>query len=175
MATSSFFENKIVVGLGNPGPKYEQTLHNVGFMILDNYFVLDASLWQDEKNFHSHIARIGSTIFVKPQTYMNDSGKAISKILNYYKKQPDELVVIHDDVDLEFGKIKLVKNRGSAGHHGIDNTLEKLGTLDFYRIRVGVGRPQESKFDVLDYVLSRISDEKKQELFKSFEMFLKTV
>ncbi len=175
MEMNSFFENKVVVGLGNPGTKYDQTLHNIGFMILDHFFVLDASLWREEKNFLSQIAKIGNTLFVKPQTYMNDSGKAISKILNYYKKQPDELVVIHDDVDLEFGKIKLVKNRGTAGHHGIDDTLEKLGTLDFYRIRVGVGRPQESKFDVLDYVLSRIPDEKKQELFKSFEMFLKTV
>lgn len=172
---NNFFNNKIVIGLGNPGTKYQNTLHNVGFLILDNFFVLDPTCWHEEKQFHSEVCRQDNTIFVKPQTYMNDSGKAISKILNFYKKSPDDLVVLHDDVDLEFGKIKLVKNRGTAGHHGIEDTSLKLGTLDFYRIRIGVGRPLNNTFDVHDYVLSNISQEKKDELFKSFEMFLKTV
>jgi PTH1 family peptidyl-tRNA hydrolase len=175
MGTNKFFEDKIVVGLGNPGAKYEDTLHNVGFMVLDNFFVPTPDLWQTEKQFHSLVARYNGSIFVKPQTYMNDSGKAISKILNYYKKSPEQLVVVHDDVDLDFGVIKLVKNSGTAGHHGIEDTSAKLGTLDFYRIRIGIGRPQNHNFDVHDYVLSTLSLERRQELFKNFELFLKTV
>ena len=172
---NNFFHDKIVVGLGNPGSKYQNTLHNVGLLILDNFFVQDSTLWQKESQFHSYVARNNSTFFVKPQTYMNDSGKAISKILNFYKKSPQDLVVIHDDVDLPFSQIKLVKNRGTAGHHGIEDTSAKLGTLDFYRIRIGVGRPENNLFDVHDYVLSNIDDAKKAQLFENFEMFLKTV
>jgi len=175
MAMPDFFANKVVAGLGNPGSKYENTFHNVGFMLLDNYFVHDTSSWRQEKNFNSLIAKSETTLFVKPLTYMNDSGKAISKVLNFYKKTPQDLIVIHDDVDLAFGKIKLVRNRGSAGHHGIDSVNELLGTTDYYRIRVGVGRPTLNTYDVLDYVLSTITNEKRQELFKSFELFLKTV
>ena len=175
MVTNKFFDSKIIVGLGNPGPKYENTLHNIGFILLDTFFVPEGISWREERDFKSLICAAGTALLVKPLTFMNNSGTAVAKILNFYKKSSKDLIVIHDDVDLEFGKIRTVTNRGSAGHHGVEDIAEKIGTLDFCRIRIGVGRPNDARFDVEDYVLTKLPNDKLELLKQSFEKFLKTV
>ncbi len=170
-----FFINKLIVGLGNPGEKYTNTRHNIGFIILDNFFVHESGTWLKQAQFKSLVLKTDSSILVKPQTFMNGSGEAVSKILNFYKKGPEDLVVIHDDVDLDLGRIKLAKNSGSAGHHGIESIKEHLGTLDFYRLRIGVGRPIQVGFDIESYVLQAFLQDEKEQILKSFDTFVKTL
>ena len=173
--SSQFFSNKLIVGLGNPGEKYTNTRHNIGFIILDTFFVHETDTWLKQAQFKSLVLKTDSSILVKPQTFMNGSGEAVSKILNFYKKSPEDLVVIHDDVDLDLGRIKLAKNSGSAGHHGIESIKEHLGTLDFYRLRIGVGRPVQVGFDIESYVLQAFSQDEKEQILKSFDTFVKTL
>ena len=175
METNSFINGKLVVGLGNPGNKYKNTKHNIGFILLDTLITQDSRSWLKKSNLNSEIIKIDKTIFAKPLTFMNDSGIAVSKILSFYKLNINDLIVIHDDADLELGRIKLAKNSSSAGHHGIESIHQKLGTLDFYRIRIGIGRPQESKFVLHDYVLSDFKPEDLDLIIKNFESFLKTI
>lgn len=166
---------RVIVGLGNPGEKYEKTRHNVGFILL-NIFAKDLNApWTFDKGFNADIAKLDDLILVKPQTYMNSSGSSIVKILNYFKISADNLVVIHDDVDLVFGDIKYKKGSGAAGHHGVEDTKEKLNTLDFWRVRVGIGRPQDNKFRVEDYVLTQFSNEEYLTLTKEIASKAKTI
>lgn len=163
---------KLVVGLGNPGSKFDCTRHNAGFMLL-NAFVArltnDGVVWLEETKFKSHIFRSEEVLFVKPQTYMNLVGEAVSKIVQFYKVDLNDVLVIHDDVDLKFGEVKLKKSSGSAGHHGVEDLFSKLGGSEFWRLRVGVGRPENNKFQVEDYVLQKFSEEEIESLKKLFE------
>jgi PTH1 family peptidyl-tRNA hydrolase len=137
---------RIMIGLGNPGKKYDNTPHNVGFEAIDglaeenNFPEFKAS-----KKFRAQISEKEDVILAKPQTFMNESGKCASALVNFYKTK--DLIIIHDDIDLEIGKIKVSKNRGSAGHKGVESIIKELGTKDFTRIRIGVSR--ENKPDVL--------------------------
>ena len=163
---------KAIVGLGNPGEKFEYTKHNTGFLILNAFAakeVGDGVVWLDESKFRSHIIRFGSDLFVKPQTFMNKVGEAVSKLIRFYNVDLNNLLVIHDDVDLAFGEYKLKKSSGSAGHHGVEDLFSKLGSSDFWRLRVGVGRPDDNKFDVEDYVLQRFTDLELEKLKEMFE------
>ncbi len=163
---------KIIVGLGNHGDKYEYTKHNTGFLILNAFVskkVGDGVVWLEESRFRSHVFRLNDILFVKPQTFMNRVGEAVSKILKFYKVELNDLLVVHDDVDLEFGDHKLKKSSGSAGHHGVEDLFSKLGSSDFWRLRVGVGRPLDNKFDIEDYVLEKFSDDELVELKQMFE------
>jgi len=121
----------LIVGLGNPGKKYEKTRHNVGFRVVDELAK------QKTREF----------IIAKPQTFMNNSGKAIKALLNFYKTEPENLWVIHDDIDLPLGKFKISKGRGSAGHKGVESIIKELKTKDFWRIRIGIcpktGKPKQ--------------------------------
>ena len=173
--SSQFFSNKLIVGLGNPGEKYTNTRHNIGFIILDTFFVHGTDKWLKQAQFKSLVLKTDASIFAKPQTFMNNSGEAVSKILNFYKKGPEDLVVIHDDVDLDLGRIKLAKNSGSAGHHGIESIAQHIGTLDFYRLRIGVGRPVQVGFDIESYVLQAFLQDEKEQILKSFDTFVKTL
>lgn len=163
---------KLVVGLGNPGEKYEYTRHNAGFLVL-NAFVAkkggDGVVWLDETRFQSHIFHLGDTIFAKPQTFMNESGEAVTKLLHYYKIELNDLLVVHDDVDLEFGKYKLKQSESSAGHHGVEDIISRVGSEHFWRLRLGVGRPADKRFNVEDYVLQKFSDDELDELKALFE------
>lgn len=172
---TNFFDSKLVVGLGNPGTKYANTKHNIGFILLDMLLTHHDPTWLGKKNLKSEIFKLGTSVFAKPQTYMNASGEAVVKLLNFYKYSVADLLVIHDDADLELGRIKLAKNSGSAGHHGIESISGMLKTLDFTRLRIGVGRPANSKFDLHDYVLSEFTVEEKELILKNFETFLKTI
>ncbi len=161
---------RIIVGLGNPGTKYKRTRHNVGFIILNELAERLGLNWAEEKKFNAEIARgeyEGEEILlVKPLTYMNLSGECVSLICSYYKEKLENIIVIHDEVDLPFGEIRKQFARGTAGHHGIENIVEKLGTNEFFRIRIGVGRPEDKRYEVNDWVLSDFTEEELNELKK---------
>ena len=148
---------KIIVGLGNPGEKYVKTRHNIGFMVVDELAKkLSSSKFKftKENKFNAEILKCQyqneEILLVKPQTMMNASGLALAKIQRFYKiKELNDLWVIHDDLDLSIGKIKIVKGHGSAGHHGIDSIINELKTDDFVRFRIGIGFSGRAE----DYVL----------------------
>ncbi len=154
----------LVVGLGNPGSKYNMTRHNVGFMFLDYLsteydFNFSDSKWQAK----AALSRLfqNKILFLKPETFMNLSGMAVVAAALYYKIAPEQIVVIHDDLDLEVGRIKLAFNRGDGGHRGIRSITQQLGTRKFSRIKIGIGRPQ-GRMPVENYVLSKFSLEEKE-------------
>ena len=154
---------KLIVGLGNPGKEHSVNRHNIGFIILDN-FIKDFGSFESSPKFHGEIFKIGDTQFLKPQTYMNLSGKPVSEICSFYKISPSEIIVIQDELDLEFGKVKLSTGSGDAGHNGIKDIISKLGTKDFTRLRFGVGRP-EGYQPVEDYVLSDFSQSELEAIY----------
>lgn len=159
---------KLVVGLGNPGDSYRNSRHNAGCIILDAFAQSQGFSWTSNKKLASEVsvARESGYILLKPQTFMNDSGKAVVKALKFFKLTPADLLVIHDDVDLGALQFKLAHNSSSAGHHGVQDIIDQLGTQDFTRIRVGVGRPvvtstgaERAVFDVEKYVLQDFSSD----------------
>ena len=148
---------RLIVGLGNPGESYQGTRHNIGFQGLDaladeHHVALTDCKWQ---------AKIGKgslwgqpVILVKPETYMNESGRAVGPIASYYRVSPQDILVLHDDLDLALGRIKVVSSRGAGGHNGILSLITHLGSRDFVRIRLGIGRPDPS-IPVKNFVLAR--------------------
>jgi PTH1 family peptidyl-tRNA hydrolase len=147
---------KIIVGLGNPGRKYEHTRHNAGFMALDELArSLHVDVAQDKCHALIGKARIGdeSAVLAKPQTYMNDSGKAAAAILREYYGAVSDLIVIHDELDLPLGMVRVKISGGHGGHNGLRSLIDYLGSLDFIRVRIGIGRPALS-MEPADYVLS---------------------
>lgn len=147
---------KLIVGLGNPGRKYSRHRHNIGFFVLDELGRRhDVSI--NKRSFKSLIgAGVISgvaVILVKPQTYMNLSGDSVCSLLGYYRLEPSDLIVVHDDIDLALGRIKMTKGSGDAGHRGVRSIIERIGTKDFVRFRLGVGRSSNG-FDSADFVLS---------------------
>ena len=149
---------RLIVGLGNPGKKYEQTRHHVGFLVVDELLKeLNLSLDQEGfKSFYTTYFYKGEKIIIcKPQTYMNLSGEAVSELVSYYKISHEDIVVIYDDLDLPMGKLRLRTSGSSGGHNGIKNIINLLGDQNIKRIRIGISR--DDKYDVKDYVLSKIS------------------
>lgn len=134
---------KLIIGLGNYGEKYEETRHNYGFMVVDE-FLKRNNFPEFKLNFSSLLSINNNLIVAKPQTYMNNSGKAVKEISNYYKILPEDIIVVHDDVDIELGKIKESQDRGSAGHNGIKSIIDSLGTKNFKRIRMGINSQDEA-------------------------------
>ena len=151
---------KIVVGLGNPGSQYKETRHNIGFQVVDEL----ARRWNTgawKKRYEAEVSEhraIGPVLLVKPQTYMNLSGTAVREAAKFYKTAPTEIVVVHDDLDLPAGRLRIRERGGSGGHRGIESILTQLGSDEFVRVRVGVGRPP-SGWDSADYVLGRFAPE----------------
>ncbi len=141
---------KIIVGLGNPGEKYKNTRHNLGFLSLDHFAEKHLGpkiTWQISKRFKSQIIELGEVILVKPQTFMNNSGEAVSKIVNFYKVKEEDLIIVYDELDLPLGKIKVRFGGAGAGHHGIESIITALDSDKFVRIRLGIGnlRSQSSE------------------------------
>ena len=150
---------KLFVGLGNPGERYKLTRHNVGFMVLDKLIEqLSVEGW--DKKFDSFFNKIiidqKSIILLKPLTFMNVSGHAVQKVKNFYSIDPNNIFIIHDDIDLELGKIKLKKGGGDGGHNGLKSIIKLIGS-EFNRIRIGIGRPE--KINVSSYVLNDFREE----------------
>ncbi|MFC1700295.1 aminoacyl-tRNA hydrolase [Patescibacteria group bacterium] len=157
---------KLIVGLGNPGEKHLKQRHNVGFMILDQFAKENNLSWEKNEKLKSDIIKLEDTLLVKPQTSMNNSGDAVSLVSNFYKISPENITVVHDDVDLPFGEIKKQYDAGPAGHHGIEDIILKLGTKEFNRIRIGIGRPDNVKIPIDDYVLMDFSDEERSKVLE---------
>jgi len=148
---------KLIIGLGNPGKKYEKTLHNVGFILLDKLAEELGLKWKKDAKAQAQIAKNENLILAKPQTFMNRSGISVAHLMSYYKIPTEDLLVIHDDIDLAFAQTKLQKNIGPAGHLGVEDIVVSIKTKDFKRFRVGVGRPQNEKTSTEDWVLSNFS------------------
>ena len=163
---------KLIVGLGNPGRDYAHNRHNIGFLCL-NHFARANSVRFDRKQSKARIGRgevEGSElVLAKPQTYMNHSGQSVSLLINRFDVELDDLIVVHDDLDLPLGKIRVSHGSSSGGHKGIYSIISSLGSRDFIRIRVGIGRPtahpdstQISEDDIIAYVLSGFTPEEKR-------------
>jgi peptidyl-tRNA hydrolase, PTH1 family len=149
---------KLIVGLGNPGKKYENTRHNIGFIIIDALQKeLEASDFKLNKKFQAEITEINlgkeKIILAKPQTYMNKSGQAVKAIKNFYKIPLREIIVIRDDLDMAFGKYREKRNSSSGGHNGINSIIENLGSQKFLQIKIGVRNKDIEKMDSADFVL----------------------
>lgn len=147
---------KVIAGLGNPGREYAQTKHNVGFLMVDALAAhLGVTEWREKYDALIARARIGSeaVLLVKPQTYMNESGRAIAPLMNFYKLAADDLIVAHDDMDIPAGSIRIRKKGSSGGHNGIKSILAHLGDEHFARIRIGIGRPLPG-WTVVNHVLA---------------------
>lgn len=151
----------IIVGLGNPGKEYDKTRHNTGFMTVDKIskkFGIEIKKEKCKALIGTGEINGEKIILVKPQTYMNLSGEAVRGIMDFYKESLENLIIIFDDIDLDIGSIR-IKERGSAGtHNGVKSVVQMLGTEEFKRVKVGIGKPKV-KMDLADYVLGKYSDE----------------
>ena len=149
---------RLIVGLGNPGEKYEKTRHNAGFWWVDAIAERKRASWKRETKFSGHVSRVdeGGHDFwlLKPATYMNESGRSVSALLRFYRIEPTEILVVHDELDLPPGSVKLKKGGGTGGHNGLTDISEALDTKDFWRLRIGIGHPGHKDL-VSDYVLDR--------------------
>lgn len=167
---------KVIVGLGNPGGQYAETRHNVGFVLVD--MIAERLGIEFQAKFQGLIADIRSEgeriILLKPQTFMNLSGRSVSELISFYKVKPEDVIIIHDDMDLPLGKIRL-RNKGSAGgHNGIRSVIADLGTEDFWRLKFGVGRPPAG-WDPARYVLSAFAENEIQLLEEVLERAEKAI
>ena len=151
----------LIVGLGNPGKKYEKTRHNVGFMVVDKLKLLD----------------IKKVVLVKPQTFMNDSGKAVRALTKSYTLDPKNLIIIHDDIDLLIGKIRISKNRGAGGHKGVESIIKELKTKNFIRLRIGIKpKPYTLNPKTLDkFVLQKFNKKEKEIIEKVIEKSIEAI
>jgi peptidyl-tRNA hydrolase, PTH1 family len=153
---------KVIAGLGNPGQEYSQTKHNVGFMFVDalaGRLHID-NMWKDKFEAKIVEGHIGGekVILVKPQTYMNDSGRALGPILHWYKLGTKDLIVVHDDMDIEAGTLRIRRKGSAGGHNGIKSILANVEDENFARVRIGIGRPLPG-WTVVNHVLAKFSDE----------------
>jgi PTH1 family peptidyl-tRNA hydrolase len=153
--------NLLIAGLGNPGIKYEKTRHNIGFVVLDQ-MIKDKNLdWSNNKNsLYAKSIDSGLTIhWIKPQEFMNLSGKEVSRIAKLYKIPFSQILVVHDEIDIPFGKIKNKIGGGTAGHNGLGDIVERTGDSSFHRLRFGVGKPSNPGMDIADFVLQKFTQQ----------------
>jgi PTH1 family peptidyl-tRNA hydrolase len=147
----------LVAGLGNPGPEYQATRHNAGWLVADELATRHAGSWRSKFSGRLAEVRLGDLRLglLKPETYMNESGRSIGAAARFFKVEPGSLLVVHDDVDLEEGRLQARLGGGLAGHNGLRSIAQTLGSQDFLRLRVGVGRPgRGDRRSVADYVLA---------------------
>jgi peptidyl-tRNA hydrolase, PTH1 family len=146
---------KLVIGLGNPGPQYEQTRHNAGFRIADLLATKYGWKWERQGRAMLASGNIGTekVVLVKPLTFMNKSGEAVGELIRWHKLQPEDVLVVYDDLDLAVSKLRLRANGSAGGHNGVDSIIHHLHTNQFPRLRVGIGRPANSRMDTIHYVL----------------------
>lgn len=155
---------KLIVGLGNPGKKYEKTRHNIGFVVLDElhdkFQTYSISDWTLDKKFNAFVSSCTfenkKILLLKPQTFMNDSGVSVRALCDYYKLTEQDILVVHDEKDIILGDNRLESNRSSAGHNGIKSIIQHLNTQNFSRLRVGVGHKNPNKMkDTVEFVLGK--------------------
>jgi PTH1 family peptidyl-tRNA hydrolase len=163
---------KLIAGLGNPGRKHERDRHNAGFLFAERLASRERSGFRAEPKYHAQTARLPGEIWlVMPQTYMNLSGKAVGAIARFYKIEPDEVLVAHDELDFAPGTVKLKLGGGVAGHNGLKDIAAQLGTHGFWRLRIGIGHPGDKDL-VADYVLNSPSPDDRALIDESIERAL---
>ncbi len=159
---------KLIVGLGNPGQEYGKTRHNAGFLFLDYLY---SGSWLNEPRFNGQTAilNIGKQQIrlLKPMNFMNHSGQSVGNVARYYKINPDEILVVHDELDFKAGVVKLKKGGGHAGHNGLRDIIAHLNSNGFYRLRIGIDRPSSSQ-QVANYVLSTLNKFETESMFQVF-------
>ena len=180
---------KLIVGLGNIGAEYEATRHNAGFWLVEALARAHGASFKNERGFHGAVARV-STVggaaggaaavaawLLKPSTFMNRSGQAVQALATFYKIVPEEILVVHDELDLPPGGVKMKKGGGHAGHNGLRDIQARLGTADFWRLRLGIGHPRELQLEqeVVDFVLYRASREHQALIDESISKSLKVM
>lgn len=178
---------KLIVGLGNPGEKYAKTRHNVGFMVLDELaqkFSSSNYQFSKEKKFEAEILKVNykneDLVLVKPQTMMNASGDSVARLKEYYRVPPCDIWVIHDDLDLPLGHLKIVMGRGPAGHHGVESIIKELGTDEFVRFRLGIGfsgkiDERENRRKVENFVLQELRGKEAVEITKGLDKTVEAI
>ncbi len=158
---------KLIVGLGNPGSEYSETRHNAGFWFLDRLAVDFRTSFSADRKFHGDTARLVAEgidyRLLKPQTFMNRSGRAVQAVSDYYDIRPEEILVVHDEIDLDTGVVRLKQGGGHGGHNGLRDIIEQTGSKEFLRLRIGVGHPGHSS-QVHNYVLQRPGNEERKSL-----------
>ena len=166
---------RLIVGLGNPGREYERTRHNAGYWWVDAIAERKRAEWKKESKFAGLTARVvegGAEYWLlKPATYMNESGRSVAALMRFYKLEPQALLVVHDELDLPPGAVKLKMGGGTGGHNGLTDIVEHLGTKDFWRLRVGIGHPGD-KNKVADYVLDKARREEQEAIDPPFDRSL---
>lgn len=174
---------KLIVWLGNPGLKYDKTRHNIGFVMVDARAEQEWFLWKQESKYKAEVAiweKNGEKLLLcKPQTYMNLSGEAVAPLARFYKIEAKDILVVHDEIDFVTGRLALKLGGSAAGHNGLKSIIQKFGSADFYRLRIGVDRPAVSS-QVADWVLSSFKPEeralleqKQGEVFDLIDQFLR--
>lgn len=167
---------KIIAGLGNPGQKYDKTKHNTGFMTMDHYLdekglSLDKDkfegLWTKQKINGEDV------ILLEPQTYMNESGRSVSQVANFFKVDPEDILIIQDDMDMPIGKIRIRANGKSGGHNGIKSIIRDLGTEKFNRLKIGIRHPKNAT--VVSWVLTPFNDEQQKLMDDVFDTSVKII
>ncbi len=167
---------KIIAGLGNPGQKYDKTKHNTGFMTMDHYLdekglSLDKDkfegLWTKQKVNGEDV------ILLEPQTYMNESGRSVSQVANFFKVDPEDILIIQDDMDMPIGKIRIRANGKSGGHNGIKSIIRDLGTEKFNRLKIGIRHPKNAT--VVSWVLTPFNDEQQKLMDDAFDTSVKII
>ncbi len=157
----------MLVGLGNPGAQYVTSRHNVGFMATDTLCSASAGLnWRNVPRLQGEVAKgridVQEVVLLKPQTYMNLSGQSVGAAARFYRISTERIVVLHDDIDLDLGRLKMKYGGGDGGHKGIRSIAQHLGSPDFYRIRLGIGRPKHG--EVVDFVLQGFHPDERDEV-----------
>lgn len=179
----------LIFGLGNPEKKYQKTRHNVGFLVLDELHEKTSPLgkiqWASNKSLKSRLFKQDNLILAQPQVNMNVNGEAVQAIADFYKIPPEEIVVVHDDLDLPLGEIKVVRDRGTAGHRGVRSVVRRLGTNGFWRVRIGIGHPLDDQAEncseddksrqVTEYVLSEFKPDEKEQLHQVISKAVKII
>lgn len=172
MATNT----KLIVGLGNPGGEYEQTRHNAGFWLIDELAREAGCGFRREAKFHGELCKAiihgVDCWLLKPTTYMNKSGLAVAAVSSYYNIEPENILVLHDEIDLEPGQVKLKRGGGHAGHNGLRDIISAIGSRDFIRVRIGVGHPGQ-KSQVVGFVLGRPGKAEREQIDASINSVLK--
>ncbi len=162
---------KLIVGLGNPGKKYETTKHNVGFMVIDQLIDRygESSVKEKYKCFVAEGKIRGEKVLlVKPQTFMNLCGEGVAPLASYFKVSPKDIIVIYDDLDMPVGQLRVRAKGGSGGHNGIKSLIQMLGTQEFPRIKIGIGRPPQG-WQTADYVLSTFTSDEWPQIQEALE------
>ena len=170
---------QLIVGLGNPGDKYKDTRHNIGFRTVDEIVKRSEGSWKKESKLNCYVSKIifedKPCLCIKPDTFMNNSGQAVSAALNYYDIDISDTYVIYDDKDMEFSKIRLREKGGAGGHNGIKSITQHLSSEEFNRIKVGVKNEFTDRMDTADFVLSKFSKDEEEQINEIIDNTINTL